>query len=400
MNSRAGLDYSLPILVFSRLRPSLIADDCPGLGYTEKESKRSTSILLNMPASPRPTIRLLAKKAGVSATTASLALRGSTKISLQQRKHIVDIAAEMGYRPDAKIAELMAYLRTGAKDEFGDAIAYLRQLPGENESLDDLPFRGYLPGIRRCAGSLGYRLESLSIGPRYLNTTTVQRILEARQIRGVIIAPVASPHLQLDMDWSNLAVVRLGYTTSHPHSHRVAGNAYRNMALCLQSLRKMGYRRIGLALSSYDSIRVEHQWRAAFADDWQQCTPANRVPFCNLSADHFGKWLAKAKPQVVVAVDVAVKVRIETLGFSVPNDIAFVKVGLGPGEEELCGIAADFERIGELAVEQVISCIHRNEFGLSLHPQTITIEGIWRHGNSCPPCRASGQRAFPSKGDW
>jgi LacI family transcriptional regulator len=307
----------------------------------------------------------------------------------------VDIAAEMGYQPDAKIAELMAYLRTGPKDEVVDTLGYLRQLPGDNESLDDLPFRGYLPGVRRCAESMGYRLESLAVGPRHLNTTTVQRILEARQIRGVIIAPVAQPHLQLDIDWSNLAVVRLGYTTSHPHSHRVAGNAYRNMALCLQSLRKMGYRRIGLALSSYDSIRVEHQWRAAFADDSQQCSAANQVPFCNLSVDNFEKWLTKAKPQVVVAVDNAVQSSIEALGFSIPNDIAYVKVGLGPDEKRLCGIATDFERIGELAVEQLISCIHRNEFGLPLHPQTITIEGAWCHGNSCPPRRPSGQRTFP-----
>lgn len=345
-----------------------------------------------MPGSSRPTIRLLAKKAGVSPTAASLALRGSTKISLQQRKRIVALAIEMGYRPDAKVAELMAYLRAGPKDENGDTIAYLRQLPGEDESLDDLPFRGYLPGVLRRADSLGYRVESFSIGPRYLNTATVQRILDTRQIRGVIIAPVANPHLQLDLDWSNLAVVRLGYTTAHPHSHRVAGNAYRNMALCLQSLRKMGYRRIGLALSSYDSMRVEHQWRAAFADDWQQCAATNRVPFCNLSVDHFGKWLGKSKPQVVVAVNNEVKSRIEALGFSVPEDIAYVKVGLESSEDGLCGIATDFERIGELAVEQVISCIHRNEFGLSLHPQTITIEGVWRHGSSCPPCQITAPR--------
>jgi len=345
-----------------------------------------------MSDSPRPTLRQLAKAAGVSATTASLALRGSMKISLRQRKHVVAVAATLGYRPDAKIAELMAYMRTGPKDDSGEVIAYLRQMPEETEAAHKAAFEGYLPGARRRAEELGYRLESFTIGPRYLNTTTVQRIFTARDIRGVIVAPVSSPHLQPDVDWSNLAVVRLGYTTTHPHSHRVAGNAYRNMALCLQSMRKMGYRRIGLALSSYDSIRVEHQWRAAFADDWHNCTPAIRVPFCNLTADHFGRWIGKAKPQVVVAVDTAVKARIETLGFSVPNDIAFVKVGLQPGEQELCGIATDFERIGALAVEQVIGCIHRNEFGLPLHPQTITIEGIWREGASCPPCQATGQR--------
>lgn len=339
---------------------------------------------LQMPVPPRPTLRQLAKKAGVSATTASLALRGSTKISLRQRTHVAAVAAELGYRPDAKVAELMAYMRTGRQDSAGEVIAYLRQRPDETDSDEETAFEGYLPGARRRAEALGYRLEPFTIGPQFLNYTTVQRIFTARHIRGVIVAPVSSSNLQPNLDWSGLAVVRLGYTTSHPLSHRVGGNAYRNMTHCLRALRTMGYHRIGLALSAYDSIRVEHQWRAAFADDWIHCTPSNRVPFCNLTADNFGQWLGKAKPQVVVAVDSTVKDRIEALHFSVPSDIAFVKVGLQPKDLGLCGIATDFERIGALAVEQLIGCIHRNEFGLPLHPQTVTIEGVWCDGASCP----------------
>jgi len=347
---------------------------------------------LNMSNSSRPTLRILAKQAGVSATTASLALRGSTKISLRQRKHVLAVAAELGYRPDAKVAELMAYLRTGPKDDTGEVIAYLRQVPGETESAEKYAFQGYLPGAISRAEELGYRIESFTIGPKYLNNTTVQRILTARQIRGVIVAPVSSPDLQPQLDWSSLAVVRLGYTTTHPDSHRVGGNAYRNMARCLQTLRTMGYDRIGLALSSFDSVRVEHQWRAAFADDWIRCTPANRIPFCDLTADNFGQWLAKTKPQVVVAVDATVRSRIESLDVSVPDDIAFVKVGLQPEEKGLCGMAIDFLRIGALAVEQLIGCIHRNEFGLPLNPQTIIIEGIWREGASCPPLQKTWLR--------
>jgi len=341
-----------------------------------------------MLGSPRPTLRQLAKKAGVSATTASLALRGSSKISLRQRTHIAAIALELGYRPDAKVAELMAYMRTGRKDNLGEVIAYLRQRPEEIESAEDAAFEGYLPGALRRAEALGYRLESFTIGPQFLNNTTVQRIFSARHIRGVILAPVSCSNLQPKLDWSGLAVVRLGYTTSHPQSHRVGGNAYRNMALCLRTLRTMGYHRIGLALSSYDSVRVEHQWRAAFSDDWIRCTPSDRVPFCNLTNESFDRWLVQAKPQVVVAVDSAVKDRIEALHFPIPGGIAFVKVGLQPTDQGLCGIATDFERIGALAVEQLVGCIHRNEFGLPLHPQTITIEGVWCDGASCPSLRS------------
>lgn len=337
-----------------------------------------------MPDSARPTLRQLAKRAGVSATTASLALRGSSKISLRQRTHVAAIAAELGYRPDAKVAELMAYMRTGRQDNSGEVLAYLRQRPGKVESEEETAFEGYLPGALRRAEALGYRLESFTIGPRFLNSTTVQRIFTARRIRGVIVAPVSSSNLQPQLDWSGFAVVRLGYTTSHPHSHRVGGNAYRNMAHCVRTLRTIGYHRIGLALSTYDSIRVEHQWRAAFADDWIRCTPSDRVPFCNLTDDSFDQWLGQAKPQVVVAVDGGVKDRIEALHFAIPGDIAFVKVGLQPKDQGLCGIATDFERIGALAVEQLVGCIHRNEFGLPLHPQTITIEGVWCDGASCP----------------
>jgi DNA-binding LacI/PurR family transcriptional regulator len=343
-----------------------------------------------MTTPPRPTLRLLAKIAGVSATTASLALRGSQKISLSQRKHVVAVAARLGYAPDAKIAEFMAYMRTRRKTEAAEVLAYLRQTPDRQDWERSQAFEGYLPGAKRRAEELGYRLETFTIGPGELSRAAAQRIFHTRRIRGVILAPVADHHLQPGLDWSDLAVVRLGYTTASPHTHRVAGNPYRNMARCLQKLRTMGYRRIGLALSAYDSLRVEHQWRAAFADDWLHCRPTNRVPFCNLSSEELETWLRQGRPEVVVAVDASLKSRIEALGQCVPADIAFVKVGIEDDEDSLCGIVANFEAIGALAVEQLIGCMHRNEFGLPANPQTITVEGTWREGASCPAL--SGRR--------
>ena len=56
-------------------------------------------------------LRHVARLAELSASAVSLALRDSPKISEATKKKVRLIAAKVGYRPDARVVEMMTHLR-------------------------------------------------------------------------------------------------------------------------------------------------------------------------------------------------------------------------------------------------------------------------------------------------
>lgn len=63
-------------------------------------------------APPQPTLRDIAKRAGVSAMTVSRALGRRAGIASATRDRIVKIAVKLGDRPDPEIAKLVHHVRS------------------------------------------------------------------------------------------------------------------------------------------------------------------------------------------------------------------------------------------------------------------------------------------------
>ena len=90
---------------------------------------------------PRPSLRVVAKAAGVSAMTVSRVLRDHPKVSAKMRAQVLKIAQELGYRPDPNVAKLMHHLRLRRKPAFQASICAVTTVPA------DAPFRGYTQQI-------------------------------------------------------------------------------------------------------------------------------------------------------------------------------------------------------------------------------------------------------------
>jgi LacI family transcriptional regulator len=71
----------------------------------------------------RVTLRDIAKAAGVSHVTVSLALRNQAQIPTATRNRIRSLADKMGYVPDPALGRLNAYRRFASSESPGSALA-------------------------------------------------------------------------------------------------------------------------------------------------------------------------------------------------------------------------------------------------------------------------------------
>lgn len=117
----------------------------------------------------------LAIACGVSKSCISLALREDGRVSAETRRRIQTIAANLGYRRNPIVSQLMSALRNSTEvvPPFKGCIALISISTGQVEAL------------RPDARQLGYALDG-NVVREDMNATRIAAVLHARGIRGVI----------------------------------------------------------------------------------------------------------------------------------------------------------------------------------------------------------------------
>jgi len=210
------------------------------------------------------------------------------------------------------------------------------------------------------------------------------RILRARRINGVVIAPSPDPTLRAEMDWSELCGVELGYNLAVPDLHRACHDYFHSMVSALQQLRTRGYRRIGFALRKSFDRKVHHLWHAAFVHeqlDWPVRERVRPLLLEEPDANPVRQWLDREQPDAVVGIDwpFLEKAILDT-GRSSPKDIGLVNLACDDTGDRFAGIYQGFETIGVAGVDMLIAALHRNERGLPSQAHSLLIKGVWRDG--------------------
>ncbi len=98
-------------------------------------------------------------------------------------------------------------------------------------------------------------------------------------------------------------------------------------------------------------------------------------------------WLERHRPDAILALGSSVCQQLGQLGFSVPNDVAFVDLSLEVDDRRWAGVRPNSERAGEIAVEMLIGLMQQNLCGVPDVPTTTLVEGAWVEGESLPALR-------------
>jgi len=226
---------------------------------------------------PRPTIRDVAERAGVSKSLVSLVLRGSPKVSPARRALVDQAIADLGYRPNAAARTL----REGSSRAIGVLLNDVRH-PWFVDLLDGLISVLEADGrhvVLSGGGRLDRRMDD-SVLRGFLGLEADGFILAGTQANSPVIAEIASAVPTVTVGWRDIDLPRvdavanddlLGATLATRHlidlghrriahiSGRVSGTSN-----VVPKLRQQGYEDTMRACGLGEHIRVE--W-ADFTED-------------------------------------------------------------------------------------------------------------------------------------
>lgn len=338
----------------------------------------------------KPTIRDLAKKCGLSPSGVSAALRNRPNVSEKTRQRVLKIAEQIGYQSDARLTQLMSYLRSGKAAVAPPNVALLYTIMG-NENTIEMPWvRGYLVGAKRRAQQFGYNIDAICANDPKLDHKRLPAIFKARGIEGIIIFhPLDYFPWPIPLDWDSFAICAIEGDHSSNKLSRVVLRGFDSSRLVMKNLLEMGYKRPGFVLGSWLNQNSDYGWRGGFLDGQYLFEPHNRiVPF--IEEDWENKvvnWIKQEKPDVIVCAQHHILDILTASKIRVPEDVGLVHLNIYPGLEDWAGIDNQHAAMGEAAFDLMVAQLNCWEMGFPKNPKTLCLQSKWQPGRTCPPRR-------------
>ncbi|MDQ8194942.1 LacI family DNA-binding transcriptional regulator [Coraliomargarita sp. SDUM461004] len=335
--------------------------------------------------------RDLAKIAGVSPMTVSLSLRSHPSIPEQTRIRIQKLAVKHNYHPDPALSALNAYRTSSAAPKFQGTIGWVTAFATKTGWKEMIQLSGYYDGVRKRAQELGYKIEHFWIKEPKMSAPRATNILLARNIQGLIIAPLPTSHSKIELKWEHFSSVTLGYSLESPKLHVIMNNQFRNIRSVVKKLHNLGYRRIGFAMPSANDERVDHNYLGGYwiAQRELRLSSTSDSPPPLLANDFnertFLDWLKSNNPDAIIISSTLIheiKGWLKKIHLEVPNDIGLAVAATPYQDDYISGIDEGVCSIGHQAVESVVSMIHHNDKGIPKQPFSILAEGTWKDGKT------------------
>jgi DNA-binding LacI/PurR family transcriptional regulator len=340
-------------------------------------------------------IRSVAAAAGVSKSTASLALRNHPSVAEETRLRVQEAAAKLQYRVNPLVSALMTQQRAGHAAE-GTPVIALIDLYGApfdhhpRRPAVKMPYGSNLhlemghSAAHAAAKTFGYALDVITARTAGMTPDRLRSIVSARGIRGILLMMPPVPEVTQDwmLDWTGVSVVHLG-SPSSPF-HHVRPNIIGSVQLLLAELARRGYRRPGLLIPASNENYAGHRWQMAFR---QHLASVQGVQDFTFMPDPHGdfpallRWMKQEHPDVIACMGSGELPVLIREGFRVPEDIGYVGLHLLPNDiGKVAGLDLRYDARYHAAVQLLDSLLRHNETGIPETPLAVTITGRWIDG--------------------
>ncbi|MBP8256977.1 MAG: LacI family DNA-binding transcriptional regulator [Opitutaceae bacterium] len=338
-------------------------------------------------ATCRTTLKDIARIAGVSRMTVSLALRNAPSLPETTRSRIKSIAERLGYQPDPDLIRFMEVIRAKKQKGAPSKIAYLTAYDNRSDWRKESTQWLYFDGAHARARECGYVLEEYWLREPGMTDRRLSEIIRNRGIDGIIVAPLPGHEPIFDgFCWDYASSVELGYSLSRPALNRACNHQFQSMMLLYLTLSDFGYSKIALAMPRNQDERVNHHWRAAFLTGQSLRARSARklAPFLpeKWSRSAFEIWFRKNRPDCVITIGKDIAGWLLRMGLKTPQDIGLANVDLSPDMHGITGIDQNSRKVGAAAVDLLISQMRHNERGIPAVPRIVMVEGGFVRGTT------------------
>jgi LacI family transcriptional regulator len=335
----------------------------------------------------------IAEKAGLSVAAVSMALKNHRSLPTATIKRVQDLAEFMGYVPDPVLSALAAH-RSRLRVHKDFSVIGLISNWSREDAWTNLPSgKAVIEGAKARALELGFTIQHMWSNSANLSSARFDKILKARGIRGLILAPFDNHDDRIDLDWNQYSVVTLEKPLHYSHFHHVVQNHYSDIMLCWKKLKKCGYKRIGLIVRDHLSSRWDYQWESAHRlEQFSTTTLKETIPTLQLKdenqKDHVDlvrSWLKLFKPDTVISRCDCFFEAAAGLGLRVPNEIGYVSLNVTDDVEGVTGIHQHRDIMGATAIDVLNSLLQRNFRGGNKVSVGTQVDGSWIDGNTLLP---------------
>lgn len=338
-----------------------------------------------------PTMSDIARLAGVSKNTVSLALRFDPQIPENTRQNIQKIAAKVGYSKNPTVAHLMAQLRANRSPKSQPTLALI------NANLDPKAFTHhptvpvYVEGCRKRASALGYVLDEFWLHEPGLDGPRLNRVLRARNIRGLLVVGLMNENRLPDRffsTWKSFPAVVTGARTQNPALSFSSADHHMLALKAVEKALSLGYRRPALVLDTRIDRLVDGRFTAGFYTALQHLRSEQRPrPFYEVNAARqnpslFQKWMKEEKPDVILTLYRVVQQWLLEMGCKIPRDLGLIQLDRRRDQSKWSSMDQHSDVVGAAAVEMLIGMIHNNESGIPDFPKATLIGSTWVEGKT------------------
>ena len=331
---------------------------------------------------PVVTLSDIAEQVGLSLATVSYALRQHAKISAATRARVATAARKLGYRPNPRVASLMAHIRGAQSRAHQERIAFIWVHTSRAQARENVFLKNVFAGARERANQMGFILEEFWTNDVGMTDQRLEHILRARGIVGVVLSPVTSAEtaITLGWDWRHFSAAVIGNVTWTPELHHAGHHHFLAMRMALIELAKLGCKRPAALIESTVHERNKHAYLASFLAHHPHAAEARRLVrvVARGSSSNLHAWLRAIRADALIVSHTDL---LDLPGVArAARELGIPRVTLYWGKETprtIGGIDQCQDRVAGHAIDLVAAQLNANETGVPDLPRMMLFPGKW-----------------------